>query len=215
MELRVVSVNVAQPRIIGHVHSEPVLSGIAKIPVAAESVFVGATNIGGDAQADLTVHGGPDKAVYAYPTEHWPWWAGQRIACVPATFGENLTLGGATEDEVHIGDRFRWGDAVLEISQPRAPCYKFAIHTARPDAPQLMTISARCGWYLRVIDEGRASTVNGVMTRLSAESENPSVREAFRAMFDRDMTRDARQRVHDLPVLAGAWRAGVAKRLGW
>ena len=72
-----------------------------------------------------------------------------------AMFGENLTLVGATEDGIYIGDRFRWGDAVLEVSQPRGPCYKFAIHTARADAPQLMTVSSRCGWYLRVVEEGQ------------------------------------------------------------
>ncbi len=168
----------------------------------------------GDGQADLSVHGGPDKAVYTYPSEHWPWWQAQRFACVPATFGENLTLAGATESDVRIGDRFRWGDAVLEVSQPRAPCYKFAIHTARPDAPQLMTISARCGWYLRVVEEGRADTVEAVMTRVSAAPENPSVDEAFRAMFAPRMPAETRQKVYDTPALAEAWREGVAMRLG-
>lgn len=213
MELRVLSVNVAMPRIIGSVNSEPVLSGIAKVPVEAPSVFVGHINIEGDAQADRSVHGGVDKAVYTYPSEHWPWWQARRFACVPATFGENLTLAGAIEDDVHIGDRFRWGDAVLEISQPRAPCYKFAIHTARPDAPQLMTISARCGWYMRVIEEGHAGTAGGVMTPLSIQSENPSVGEAFRAMFAPRIPRETRQKVHDIPALAAAWREGLAKRL--
>ncbi|HEY4124289.1 MAG TPA: MOSC domain-containing protein, partial [Rhizomicrobium sp.] len=207
MELRVLSVNVALPRIIGYVHSQPISSGIAKIPVDTPSVFVGRTNIAGDEQADLSVHGGPDKAVYSYPSDHWPWWVAQRLPCVPATFGENLTLAGATEGDVHIGDRFLWGDAVLEISQPRAPCYKFAIHTARPDAPQLMTVSARCGWYLRVIEEGQAP-VGASMTRLTAEAANPTVNEAFRAMFDPRMARDARLKVYDTPVLAEAWREG-------
>lgn len=213
MELRILSVNVAMPRIIGSVNSRPVLSGIAKIPVDAQSVFVGRINIEGDAQADLTVHGGADKAVYTYPSDHWPWWQGKRVACVPATFGENLTLAGAVEDDVHIGDRFRWGDAVLEVSQPRAPCYKFAIHTARPDAPQLMTISARCGWYMRVVEEGRANTEGAVMTRLSAEPANPSVGEAFRAMFSPHIPAEVRRKVHDTPALAEAWREGLAKRL--
>lgn len=213
MELRVLSVNVAQPRIIGEDDFGPVLSGFAKVPVAAPSVRVGRINIEGDAQADLTVHGGPDKAVYSYPSDHWPWWQAQRFACVPATFGENLTLAGAVEDDVHIGDRFRWGDAVLEVSQPRAPCYKFAIHTARPDAPQLMIISARCGWYLRVIEEGSAPTTSNVMTRLSAAPANPSVGEAFRAMFSPRTPLQTRRKVHDTTALAAAWREGLAKRL--
>jgi MOSC domain-containing protein YiiM len=77
--------------------------------------------------------------------------------------GENLTLEGASEDDVAIGDWFRWGEALLEISQPRAPCFKLAIHTRRQDVPGLMTVSSRCGWYYRVIEEGRAE-VHGTLS---------------------------------------------------
>lgn len=213
MELRIVSVNVAFPRVIGTVNGEPVESGIGKVPVETGSVFVGPTNIEGDRQADLTVHGGRDKAVYAYPVDHWPWWQEKKFQTVPATFGENLTLAGATEDDIHIGDRFRWGEAILEVSQPRGPCYKFAIHTARADAPQLMTLSARCGWYLRVIAEGRAPAAGGLMTRMSIAAGNPSVAVAFRAMYHPRIPRDVRQQVHDTPALAEAWREGLANRL--
>ena len=213
MDLRIVSVNVAVPRIIAQVNGEVVESAIGKMPIDAPSIFVGRTNLEGDKQADLTVHGGPDKAVYAYPVDHWPWWQDKKFETVPAMFGENLTLVGAVEDDVHIGDRFRWGDAVLEVSQPRGPCYKFAIHTARADAPQLMTVSSRCGWYLRVIEEGRAPAAGSLMTRLSAASENPSVGEAFRAMYHPRIPREVRQKVHDTPTLAEAWRAGLANRL--
>ena len=119
MNLRILSVNIARPRIIGIWQGEAVLSGIAKTPAAADTLFVGRTNIDGDGQADLSVHGGPDKAVYAYPSAHWSWWEGEKhLACGPATFGENLTLEGANENDVAIGDRFRWGGAILEISQP-------------------------------------------------------------------------------------------------
>src|SRR5277367_2346190 len=117
MELRLLSVNVGLPRIIGSLHGEPVLSGIVKHPVTTRTVFVGATDIVGDSQADLSVHGGVDKAVYAYPADHWPWWEREHaLPCAPATFGENLTLQGADETVVRIGDRFRWGDALLEVS---------------------------------------------------------------------------------------------------
>jgi MOSC domain-containing protein YiiM len=213
MDLRIVSVNVARPRIIARMDDQVVESGIGKIPVETDSVFVGRINIEGDAQADLTVHGGPDKAVYAYPVDHLPWWQTKGFETVPATFGENLTLVGASEDDLHIGDRFRWGDAVLEVSQPRGPCYKLAIHTARADAPQLMTISARCGWYLRVIEEGRAPAAGSLMTRMSVASGNPSVGEAFRAMYHPRISQEVRRRVHDTPTLAQAWRAGLASRL--
>jgi MOSC domain-containing protein YiiM len=213
MDLRIVSVNVARPRLIARLDGEAVESAIGKIPVEAESVFVGRINIEGDAQADLTVHGGADKAVYAYPVDHWPWWQSKGFETVPATFGENLTLVGASEDDIHIGDRFRWGDTVLEVSQPRGPCYKFAIHTARADAPQLMTISARCGWYLRVLEEGGAPAAGSLMTRVSMADGNPSVGEAFRAMYHPRIPRELRQKVHDTAPLAAAWRAGLASRL--
>src|SRR5262252_2928324 len=78
MTLRILSINIGRPRIIGRWNGEAVLSGIAKTPVAADMLFVGRTNIDGDGQADLTVHGGPDKAVYVYPSAHWPWWEGEK-----------------------------------------------------------------------------------------------------------------------------------------
>jgi MOSC domain-containing protein YiiM len=213
MELRLLSVNVAQPRIIGQLNGGAVLSGIAKRPVGQRSVFVSATNIAGDGQADLSVHGGIDKAVYAYPTDHWPWWEREKaLPCEPATFGENLTLEGADETAVSIGDRFRWGDAILEISQPRAPCFKLAIHTARPDAPQLMTLSGRCGWYFRVTQEGDAPALGGALVRVF-ESGGPSVREAFLAVFGPLMGTNRLQRVEAAPGLAESWRNPVFRRL--
>ncbi len=213
MELRLLSVNVAEPRVIGRADGRDILSGIAKHPLEQQSVFVATTNIAGDGQADLTVHGGVDKAVYAYPADHWPWWEREKaLPCRPATFGENLTLEGADETIVAIGDRFRWGDAILEVSQPRAPCFKFAIHAERPDAPQLMTISGRCGWYYRVVAQGHAPTHGASLERIF-ESGGPTVREAFRAVFEPHMGTERLQRVADAPGLAQSWKTPVSKRL--
>jgi MOSC domain-containing protein YiiM len=203
--LRLLSVNLSLPHVIGSVHGEPVLSGIAKRATAADAVFVGATNITGDGQADLRVHGGIDKAVYAYPSVHWPWWTQDHgLACGPATFGENLTLDGADETEVAIGDRFRWGEALLEISQPRAPCFKLGIHTGRNDIPTRMILSARCGWYFRVLDEGHAP-VAGELVR-EHRSGGPSVREAFVAALHPGTAASSRLRVRDTEALAPAWK---------
>jgi MOSC domain-containing protein YiiM len=213
MNRRILSVNTARARVIGAVHGEPVLSGIDKKPVATGSVFVRMLGIDGDQQADLSVHGGVDKAVYAYPSGHWPWWEREKkLSCRPATFGENLTLEGADENSVSIGDRFQWGDAILEVSQPRAPCYKLALHTARPDAPQLMTLSARCGWYLRVIAEGAAPSRDATMERI-AKGTGPKVRETFVALFDPRISTEERRRIHDTAALAEAWRRGLAAKL--
>lgn len=213
MELRILSVNVARPRIIGTVNGEAVLSGIAKKPLDADSVFVGAVNIEGDGQADLSVHGGPDKAVYAYPTVHWPWWENEKqLPCRPATFGENLTLEGSDESRISIGDRFKWGDATLEVSQPRAPCFKLALHTRREDVPQIMTVSARCGWYLRVVTEGLAPLHNAVLTRIF-ESGEMSVRDTFIAVMHPRIPRETLEQVAAIGSLATAWQGAVARHL--
>lgn len=212
MRLRVLSVNVGRPQIIATMNGEPVLSGIGKRGLPEGSVFVGKSNIEGDGQADLTVHGGMDKAVYAYLTSHWPWWEGEhRLACSPGTFGENLTLESGDETEISIGDRFIWGDAELEVAQPRAPCFKFAIHTSRQDAPALMTLSGRCGFYLRVTREGHAP-VNGAFLERSVASGGANVREAFFAVLGKPPVESLRH-VLMAEGLAENWRSAVEKRL--
>ncbi|MBI3675909.1 MAG: MOSC domain-containing protein [Proteobacteria bacterium] len=213
MKLNLLSVNVGRPHILGTVNGETVLSGIAKKPLDGDSVFVGATNLEGDGQADLSVHGGPDKAVYAYPTVHWPWWESEhRLPCGPNTFGENLTLEGADESQICIGDRFQWGEALLEVSQPRAPCFKLAMHTRREDVPQLMTLSARCGWYLRVVREGVAPLRHAALVR-TFESGEMNVKDVFVAVMHPRIARETLLRVSKLPALAHAWRHAVARHL--
>jgi MOSC domain-containing protein YiiM len=206
------SVNVGRPRSIGIVDGKEILSGIAKQPVTVGRVFVGVTNIEGDGQADLEVHGGLDKAVYAYPADQWPWWETEKgLACRPATFGENLTLTEVDETQVYIGDRFRWGGSLLEVSQPRAPCFKLAMHTRRPDAPQLITLSGFCGWYLRVLAEGYAAT-HDPLVRV-AKANGPSVSTAFLTLFSPRPDIQALHQIHEAPALSAAWRRSVAKKI--
>jgi MOSC domain-containing protein YiiM len=154
--IELVSVNVAMPQYLGDFRGHRISSGIAKRPVDAETLWLDHLNLEGDAQADLEVHGGPDKAVYAYPSEHLPAWAeelGQELG--PAPFGENLSTAGGTEDDVCIGDKWFWGDAVLEVCQPRTPCFKLNMHRGRGDMGRLLRRSGRSGWYLRVLKPGR------------------------------------------------------------
>ncbi|HSM95076.1 MAG TPA: MOSC domain-containing protein [Rhizomicrobium sp.] len=188
------------------------LSGIAKRPLDRDRVHVDRLNIDGDGQADLTVHGGPDKAVYAYCASHWPWWeAEHHLACKPGTFGENLTLESGDETEICIGDRFRWGDVEMEVAQPRAPCFKFAIHTRRDNAAPLMTVSGRCGFYLRVIREGFAPVENAALERVHA-SGAANVREAFFAVLGKT-SEDSLRRVLEAGGLAKNWASAVERRL--
>ena len=157
------SVNVSMPQHLGLHRGQRITSGIAKRPVTAEFLWLDQCNLEGDAQADLKVHGGPDKAVYAYPSEHLAVWAaelGQELG--PAAFGENLSTAGGTEDDVCIGDRWLWGEAVLEVCQPRTPCFKLALHRGRGDMGRLLRQSGRTGWYLRVLQPGRVPVAGPV-----------------------------------------------------
>lgn len=212
MELRLLSVNVGRPRIIGDWNGEPVLSAIVKAPVPGATVEVRATNIDGDAQADLRVHGGADKAIYCYPADHWPWWEREKsFPCRPAAFGENLTVEGADETSVAIGDRFRWGDVLLEVSEPRAPCYKFVMLSGRSDAPAVMTVSGRCGWYCRVLQEGQANVFNARLVRVE-QSGGPSVRETFFAALDPRTPAATRAKVAAARGLAASWIRALSRQ---
>ena len=154
--LELVSVNVSKPKYLGEHRGRPVTSGIAKQRVTAEFLWLDRLNLEGDGQADLEVHGGPDKAVYAYPTEHLQAWGeelGEELG--PGAFGENLSTAGGAEDDVCIGDRWYWGDAVLEVCQPRSPCFKLAMYRGRGDIGRRFRETGRTGWYLRVLQPGR------------------------------------------------------------
>ncbi len=155
-EVRLLSVNVGKPTFFAMHRGRPVMSGIVKRPVTAESVYLDKTNLEGDGQADPDVHGGEEKAVYAYPAEHLATWSaelGQDLSY--AAFGENLSTGGWLEDEVRIGDRWQWGEALMEVCQPRWPCYKLGIYRGSQKVPPRLRETGRTGWYLRVLEPGR------------------------------------------------------------
>jgi MOSC domain-containing protein YiiM len=211
MKLALLSVNVSLPKPLAQVDDQIVMSAIGKGPVTTREIRVLWETLEGDAVADRAVHGGADKAVYAYPADNWPWWRTEHaLACKPGAFGENLTVEGADESGVRIGDQFSWGDALLEVSQPRQPCFKFQLHTGRPDAAALMTIHARCGWYFRVIREGIAP-VAGILKRTHA-SDGPSVREAFIAAMHRRTGEEDRKRIAAHPALARSFRATLLRQ---
>ncbi len=212
MTATLLSLNVGLPKIIGSWHGEAVLSGFDKRPVASRTVVVEKTGIRGDGQADLKNHGGADKAVYAYPALNWPWWETEkRLSCRPGLFGENLTLGNLDETTVYLGDRFAWGEVVLEVCQPRAPCFKLGLYTGRADLPQIMTVSGRCGWYFRVVTQG-AAPADGALTRV-VRADAPSVREAFHAVFAKTPDLVLLQRIKQTPAVSKAWQHQVDRRL--
>lgn len=204
MELALLTVNRGIARSIGRRNGRPVRSAIAKTPVDEEIVFFGRFGIFGDEQANRAVHGGPDQAVCAYAADHWAWWRAEKeLNCEPGTFGENLTLRGADENTVGIGDRFAWDEVVLEVTQPRGPCANVDMRHGRSDLAQTMTLSGRCGWYIRVICEGSAATRGSAISHLALR-DRPSIRDSFAARYDSRAPLALRRRVHDFPLLASA-----------
>ena len=211
-ELRLLSVNVSMPRYLGEHRGHPVTSGIAKEPVVAGSLWLDRLNLEGDAQADLEVHGGPDKAVYAYPSEHLPAWAAELGAELgPAPFGENLSTLGATEDDVCIGDRWTWGDALLEVCQPRSPCYKLAMHRGRGDMTRLFRQSGRSGWYLRVLRSGQVPVAGPIA--VEPHRVGATVRLVHDAARPGAVPADLVEALLGLEPLAEEWRAALVARL--
>ena len=151
---RVIAVSVARARTVPW-GSRSVRTGIYKAPMQGR-VHIGRLGLSGDEQADLEAHGGPLKAVYAYPGEHYAFWEGELPGTdLPwGTFGENLTTTGLAEETVHVGDRFRIGSAVLAATKPRFPCYKLGVRFGREDILDRFLASGRTGFYLRVLEEG-------------------------------------------------------------
>lgn len=171
--MRVLSVNVGEPQEIAW-HGRVVRTAIFKQPVSGR-VAVRRLGMAGDAQADLTVHGGPDKAVYAYPGEHYPSWRQElgRPDLPWGAFGENLTLEGLVEEDVAIGDRLRIGTAEFVVTQPRLPCFKLALRFERQDIGKLFMASGRSGFYLAVAREGEIAAGDLVEHLPAAEPRRP------------------------------------------
>src|SRR5438445_7649766 len=153
--MKIISLNVGMPREVLW-HGRSVTTGIFKEPVA-ERVALRKLNLDGDRQADLTVHGGEYKAVYCYPVEHYEYWKkelpGRELPM--GMFGENFTVHGLLEGEVHLGDRFAVGSAEVVVTQPRLPCYKLGVRFGSDDMVKRFLVSGRTGFYVAVTREGK------------------------------------------------------------
>lgn len=173
-EARIVAVSMAAARTVPW-NGRSVRTGIYKAPIEGQ-VRVGRVGLEGDEQADPQAHGGPLKAVYAYPSEHYAFWRRQ----LPGTdlawgaFGENLTTAGLAEDRVRVGDRFRIGSAVLAATKPRFPCYKLGMRFGRSDVEERFLASGRTGFYLRVLEEGVLSAGDAIAP-LGGDPRQPTI----------------------------------------
>jgi MOSC domain-containing protein YiiM len=152
--MKIISLNVGLPRLVLR-NEEPVSTGIFKEPMAGR-VMLRTLNLDGDRQSDLSVHGGPLKAAYLYPSEHYEFWKRELpdMDLPWAIFGENFTSEGIFETETNIGDKFRIGAAEVMVTQPRMPCYKLGIRFGRADIIKRFLVSERTGFYFSVLREG-------------------------------------------------------------
>src|SRR5271166_4994560 len=162
--VKIISLNVARPRLFVY-KGTTINTAIFKEPVSGP-VQLRTLNLDGDRQADLSVHGGPYKAVYGYPSEHYPRWREELSGMkLPAgMFGENFTTEGLSESNLHVGDRLKIGTAIVMVRQPRTPCYKLAAKFQRDDMIDLFLRSGRSGFYFSVEQEG---TVQAGLIRVS------------------------------------------------
>jgi MOSC domain-containing protein YiiM len=159
MDMRIVSVQVGQVREVAH-RGRAVRTAIYKEP-APFRVRARTLGLEGDAQADPRVHGGPDQAVYAYDLSGYAHWKRELGADFPpGRFGENLTVEGMPEAEVSLGDVYRVGSAVLQVTEPRSSCFKLALTMERPQFPKTFLASGRTGFYLRILEQGEAPAID-------------------------------------------------------
>lgn len=194
------------------------LSAITKSPVTGP-VTVGRLGLDGDEQADLSVHGGPDKAIHHYPFDHYGWWRNEigdhALLGEPGGFGENISTKTMTEEKVCIGDRYRMGSAIVEISQGRQPCWKLDHRFGGLRINAKVVGSRRTGWYYRVIEEGRID-VGDTIELLDRPYSDWDVRRVFGLLVAGDAKRDpgSLRGLQEVRALSEAWKSRLAALLG-
>lgn len=209
--MRVVSVNVGMPRKIPW-QGTTVSTGIFKDPVAGK-VALRELNFDGDAQADLSVHGGRDKAVYVYPFEHYgEWQARLGRELPPGAFGENLTTEGLIESRVHIGDEFQVGTARLIVTQPRMPCFKLGIRFNDPGIVKRFLQALSPGIYFAVTKEGVVGPGDPI-EQVHTDERRITVSDMLAVILNRDAPPRNLRRLLEVPALADVWRKEFKSRL--
>jgi MOSC domain-containing protein YiiM len=205
------------PRQLGTPGSEdpnekPWFSGFMKAAVSGP-VEVTLTGIKGDGQADLKNHGGPDKAILCYSADHFAFWSKElsRNDVSGGMFGENLTINGLSEDVVCIGDTFAIGEVVVQVTQPRQPCWKLGRRWNEPTLPKQVVKNGFCGWYLRVLTLGTIEAGQGCQ---QIERPNPewTVRRAHDTMYRKNVSKTELHDLANLPELSEAWRSELRRK---
>jgi len=210
--MKLLSVNVSLPKEVS-CQGRTVSTGIFKEPVKGR-VRLRWQNLDGDGQADRTVHGGINKAAHAYPFEHYAYWSRElgRTDFSFGQFGENFTVEGLLEDEIRIGDVFRVGTALVEVTQPRTPCYKLGIKMQMDSFPEIFMASGKTGFYLKVLEEGEVGAGDR-WERIRGDAANITVRGLWHlAYYEPQNLEDAKKALR-IPTLGPEWRKPMENRL--
>ncbi|MFY9688658.1 MAG: MOSC domain-containing protein [Candidatus Acidiferrales bacterium] len=210
--MKIVSLNVGKPRTVLDGDRE-VLTGIFKSP-APGPLLLRRLNLDGDCQADLRVHGGRTKAVYAYSSEHYEFWRKElpEQELPWGMFGENFTTEGLLEDSACIGDQFRIGEALVKVTQPRMPCFKLGIRFGRPDMVKRFLASRRSGIYFSVIEEGMVN-VGDAIARIHEDDNRFSIADINRAYADTKNNLPLVRRIVELGILPQGLHEEFAEEL--
>jgi MOSC domain-containing protein YiiM len=210
--LKLISLNVARPRLMLY-KGQSINTGIFKEPVSG-AVTLRTLNLDGDRQADLSVHGGPYKAVYGYPSEHYEFWRQElpKANLSWGAFGENFTTEGLLERDLHVGDRLQIGTAIVTVRQPRTPCYKLAAKFQRDDMIDRFLHSGRSGFYFSVEQEGVVQTGDS-FEFLSHEPTAVTIAELNQLFVDDRYNRALLEKAIIAVALPEDWRDYLAQRL--
>ena len=206
---RIVSVNIGKARNVSFA-GQTVTTGIFKMPVE-HSVVIGPLGLHGDVQADLSVHGGAEKAVYFYAQEHYEAWEAILKADLQAgSFGENITAQGFVEENIYIGDVVRAGTALLQVVQPRSPCYKLQIRFMRADMVTLFVRQGHPGWYASVLEEGTVQMSDAIQLEERTQ-DKISIADVWRYSLLERADTDTYHQIVNLPLLPAFWKNGVTR----
>lgn len=210
--MKLLSVNVSLPKEVPY-RDKTTSTGIFKVPVSGR-VMLRTLNLDGDGQADLKNHGGIYKAVYAYSIEHYDYWKRElgRNDFTFGQFGENFTVEEMLDDHIHIGDQFRVGTALLEVTQPRVPCFKLGIKMDSAQFAKLFLNSGRLGFYLRVLQEGEVGAGDNI-ERTTIGPERMTVREVCRLLYFDPQNLEGAKKALRVRALSPGWRGPFEERL--
>lgn len=210
--MKLLSVNVSLPIEVQY-NGKTMTTGIFKEPVK-KRVMLRTMNLDGDGQADLVGHGGIYKAVYVYSIENYEYWKSElsRNDFTYGQFGENFTVEGMLEDEIHIGDVFRVGGALVEVTQPRVPCAKLGFKMGMAKFPKLFLQNSRVGFYLRVLEEGEVGA-GDVIERVKVDAERMTVREINHLLYFDQKNLEGAQKALRIRALSPGWRGSFKERL--